>query len=1301
MDNMTNLSDLYSAVPYNIMVTPPLKESSWDDFTEFIKELKGGWEEFEKTGYSKPYLNTLDVAINLYKSGTLDYTALAKSFLSIGSALGEFIPGGAVVVPILSGLVDLIFPHLFGSKSSNSQTEFFDAIIKEVQKMIDKEIQDFTTSLLQANIQGFAEAAKLFQNQIQSAIGAPHAVFGPKLDQGATCNTSPCKTPTKEDLLTVEMQFTASNTTMASQVPLFLLTPTSSDSDTNRETIMLTLPMFVTAATVHLSLYQGYIQFMQKWNSVYPEIDIESRISELGEYIESYSKKALDIYNQYAPTYDINNKDVLNKYIQYNRVMITQVFDMVSMWPSFFPQDYPAKFKTDQTRIAFGNIVGPTEDQPSLHFDLYDVYKNQLPNNDIFNYFYNGMQLDTFDLFSDGDNQKLRNYFTGIKGYYKTYNENVITQDDPGTGRQNIAHSFSSDEVKNLLNINMGSVKTQYLDYNLFYYNCKTSNPGKTPSYTTNDCNQIDIGAIFNSKDLHLSNNTSYSNQKLQAIYPVRNPKQVWGGTNKAGFIYTLVDYDLFPQNIIGSANKDGSLNTNIQGFPAEKGTLNLTAEPLTKVLEPINSAAAVNLKFQQILALPITNVTDQNYEIRVRYASKSDISIFFHIQTPSDDLNRGNQTLKNTENATDIAIQGNNGIYTLQTLAEKVSLPSGNLTVFIQNNSNSDLFLDRIEFIPLSQTPDTFPLTFNPPETTTQPNTTKTIWSGLKPANTFSIQGTVSNDVSITFQLYMNDNLVQEIPVKGPGHGYSSMVGCLDKSSPISQPNIENKEFNKLILKELSDKAPDCFNSTLSNTYKVNITIDNKSQSFTTPEDLEKITNQVNQLFTSSAQTELAQTVTDYGIDQVVLKVNALSDDVFGVEKKALRKLVNQAKQLSKARNVLVGGNFEKGHEWVLGREATTVADHDLFKGDHLLLPPPTMYPSYAYQKIDESKLKSNTRYTVSGFVAQSEHLEVVVSRYGKEVHDMLDVPYEEALPITSDERPNCCKPSGCQCPSCNGDAPDSHFFSYSIDVGSLQSDVNLGIEFGLRIAKSNGFAKISNLEIKEDRPLTEKEIKKIQRKEQKWKKTFDQEQAELAATLQPTLNQINALYQNEDWNSSIHPHVTYQHLSDIVLPTLPKQTHWFMEDREGEHVVLTQQFQQALDRAFQQIEEQNLIHNGNFANGLTDWTVTGDAQITIYDEDPVLELAHWDASVSQTIEIIDFEEEKEYKLRVRGKGKGTVTVQHGEEELETMTFNTSNFTTQEQTFYFEGNTVDIHVQSENNTFLVDSVELIEVVEE
>ncbi|WP_341106395.1 insecticidal delta-endotoxin Cry8Ea1 family protein [Bacillus sp. FSL W7-1294] len=1216
---MTTISNLHSLVPYNVMVAPPLKESTWDVIKSLKKELLNGWKEWGETGYQGNFEKAINIAQDLFKTGKINssvYIALAQNLLSFL----KYAPGFDVVIPAGNAIISFIFPYLFdGGEEENKESLFFRMIINEVQKMIDTELQGYTVNDLNNYSQGLGKVAGRFSQSMQEAIGQ-----GPKPTNSTklfNCSNPPC-TPTAKDLDAVTVAYQHVRNQVEEILPHFQNPKLSENPFIARNTILFTLPMYVTTVTLHLSIGQSYIEFMTKWKDVYTNEDDKDRLNtdlntakaDLQKNIIKYSATVFDTYKKFLPTVSSNTKRQLQTYIKYNRVMMTQVFDTVALWPSFYSDDYNTGLQTDQTRIAFGDMIGPVEMKKkttteknttvydedknykegnyyNLHFQLYDIFNNRLPNNDIFNYFYEGFQLNNLNIRTAGDpncasqrNCYIDNFFATYQNYNNTPYYQTLGSSNYDMSSIHVPYQFACDimtktncggscvEVNNanqLTYMNMQSQESQYLAYtglnvdgnNIAGCQPVSSNPAKGGN----------------------SENDIVGTQKIQAVYGLYADNangNLADAYSRLAFIYTLVDQDLMPQNIIGKTNDEG-IDYSVRGFPAEKGTLNLTTEPLTRVLEPINSAAAVNLKPLQILALPITNLTTQNYKIRVRYASKSDVSIYFHIQTPNGDLNRGSQTLKNTENATGIAIQGYNGRYSLQSLADNVFLPSGELTVYIQNNSNSDLFLDRIEFIALSST-----------------------------------------------------------------------------STPTSSQ-------------------------------------------FTTPEDLENITNQVNQLFTSSAQTELAQTVTDYGIDQVVLKVNALSDDIFGVEKKALRKLVNQAKQLSKARNVLVGGNFEKGHEWVLGREATTVADHDLFKGDHLLLPPPTMYPSYAYQKIDESKLKSNTRYTVSGFVAQSEHLEVVVSRYGKEVHDMLDVPYEEALPITSDERPNCCKPSACQCPSCNGDAPDSHFFSYSIDVGSLQSDVNLGIEFGLRIAKSNGFAKISNLEIKEDRPLTDQEIKKVQRKEQKWKKAFDKEQAELTATLQPTLNQINALYQNEDWNGSIHPHVTYQHLSDVVVPALPKQTHWFMEDREGEHVVLTQQFQQALDRAFQQIEEQNLIHNGSFTSGLTDWTVTGDAQITIYDEDPVLELAHWDASVSQTIEIIDFEEEKEYKLRVRGKGKGTVTVQHGEEELETMTFNTSNFTTQEQTFYFEGNTVDIHVQSENNTFLVDSVELIEVVEE
>ncbi|PEL96951.1 hypothetical protein CN602_25245, partial [Bacillus cereus] len=64
-------------------------------------------------------------------------------------------------------------------------------------------------------------------------------------------------------------------------------------------------------------------------------------------------------------------------------------------------------------------------------------------------------------------------------------------------------------------------------------------------------------------------------------------------------------------------------------------------------------------------------------------------------------------------------------------------------------------------------------------------------------------------------------------------------------------------------------------------------------------------------------------------------------------------------------------------------------------FTGQQLVLPPSTGSPFYAYQKIDESKLKAYTRYAVSMFVAQTDSLDIMVSRYGDEVNRTVNVPY------------------------------------------------------------------------------------------------------------------------------------------------------------------------------------------------------------------------------------------------------------------------------------------------------------------
>ncbi|WP_392355908.1 insecticidal delta-endotoxin Cry8Ea1 family protein (plasmid) [Bacillus sp. A01H] len=572
-----------------------------------------------------------------------------------------------------------------------------------------------------------------------------------------------------------------------------------------------------------------------------------------------------------------------------------------------------------------------------------------------------------------------------------------------------------------------------------------------------------------------------------------------------------------------------------------------------------------------------------------------------------------------------------------------------------------------------------------------------------------YSVDQTV--DISDTSWIYITGN--------GPGNGnfvefvitspYSIEIALWKNdirikddftANNVANMSIKNVEFDAITIRNPFDGI--LTSVTITGTYGTS-----SSKSLTEPTNLNQITQQVQDLFATQDQTAVSHEINDYWIDQVVLKVDALSDEVFGKEKKALRKLVNKAKQLSKARNLLIGGSFDTLDAWQLGKNVVRREGGELFKGEHLLLPPPTtLSPSYAYQKIDEAKLKPYTRYTVSGFVAQGDPLEVVVSRYGKEIEKTLHVPYEEAHPITSEPTPNCCQPGTPS--SCNGETPDSHFFHYNIDVGALQTEANLGISLGLRIgetvANTLGLARIGNLEIREERPLTASEIRKVQKVETKWKKEWEQERADVTAKLQPVIDQINALYVNNDWNGLVRPHIVEADIHAITIPDLPKQRHWFMTDREGEHRSITEQMQQALTRAMNLLESQNLIHNGSFTNGLMNWTVEGGATVQLVSgENKALFLPHWDSSAAQNVQITNFDEDTEYTLRVRGKGKGKITLQHGTtgEQVETMVFSQKNMQKQELSYLtFETAEIEIEITSEDGGLTIDSIELIEMTE-
>ncbi|RVU62660.1 hypothetical protein BM74_19360 [Bacillus thuringiensis] len=1037
------------------------------------------------------------------------------------------------------------------------------------------------------------------------------------------------------------------------------------------------LPYYAMVANAHILLLRDAIVNAEKLGFSDKEVDTHKKYIKMTihNHTEAVIKAFLNGLDKFK-SLDVNS---YNKKANYIKGMTEMVLDLVALWPTFDPDHYQKEVEIEFTRTISSPIYQPVPK------NMQNTSSSIVPS-DLFHYQGDLVKL---EFSTRTDNDGLAKIFTGIRNtFYKSPNTHETYHVDFSYNTQSSGNISRGSSNPIPIDLNNPIISTCIR--NSFYKAIAGSSvlvnfKDGTQGYAFA---QAPTGGAWDHS--FIESDGAPEGHKLNYIYT--SP-----GDTLRDFInvYTLI-----------STPTINELSTEkIKGFPAEKGYIkNQGIMKYYGKPEYINGAQPVNLENQQTLIFEFHASKTAQYTIRIRYASTQGTKGYFRLD------NQELQTL-NIPTSHNGYVTGNIGEnYDLYTIGS-YTITEGNHTLQIQHNDKNGMVLDRIEFVPKDSLQDS--PQDSPPEvhesTIIFDKSSPTIWSSNKHSYShIHLEGSYTSQGS-----YPHNLLINLFHPTDPNRNHTIHVNNGDMNVDYGKDSVaDGLNFNKITATIPSDAW---YSGTITSMHLFN---DNNFKTITPKfelsNELENITTQVNALFASSAQDTLASNVSDYWIEQVVMKVDALSDEVFGKEKKALRKLVNQAKRLSKIRNLLIGGNFDNLVAWYMGKDVVKESDHELFKSDHVLLPPPTFHPSYIFQKVEESKLKPNTRYTISGFIAHGEDVELVVSRYGQEIQKVMQVPYEEALPLTSESNSSCCVPNL----NINETLADPHFFSYSIDVGSLEMEANPGIEFGLRIVKPTGMARVSNLEIREDRPLTAKEIRQVQRAARDWKQNYEQERTEITAIIQPVLNQINALYENEDWNGSIRSNVSYHDLEQIMLPTLLKTEeincnydhpafllkvyHWFMTDRIGEHGTILARFQEALDRAYTQLESRNLLHNGHFTTDTANWTIEGDAHHTILEDGRrVLRLPDWSSNATQTIEIEDFDLDQEYQLLIHAKGKGSITLQHGEENeyVETHTHHTNDFiTSQNIPFTFKGNQIEVHITSEDGEFLIDHITVIEV---
>jgi len=475
-----------------------------------------------------------------------------------------------------------------------------------------------------------------------------------------------------------------------------------------------------------------------------------------------------------------------------------------------------------------------------------------------------------------------------------------------------------------------------------------------------------------------------------------------------------------------------------------------------------------------------------------------------------------------------------------------------------------------------------------------------------------------------------------------------------------------------------------------------------------------------------------LKMETTDFEIDQLANTIECMSDEQYSKNKMILWDEIKYAKQLSQSRNLLQNGDFEDlygfgKNGWTISNNTMIQADNPIFKGHYLNMSGAkdldgTVFPTYIYQKIDESKLKPYTRYQVRGFVGSSKDLELVVTRYGREVNVSMNVPndleYRHSIPscgnhnleslyepimnpkyntaITDVDTSDAysCQPN---LEKKNVVCHDYHQFKFHIDIGKLNPSENIGIWVAFKISSPDGFATLDNLEVIEEGAITGEKLEHVKQREEKWIYQTEKKRIETQQAYNQAKQAIDRLFTSAQ---ELQYDVTLNHIKNAerLVQSIPYVYNTWFLTIPGMNYGLYTDLTASIAQARFLYEARNVILNGDFAQGLQGWHATGKVDVQQMDGASVLVLSNWSAGVSQNLHAQDHHG---YVLRViakkEGPGKGYVTMMdcNGNHTL-TFTSCEEGYMTKTVEVFPENDRVRIEIGETEGAFYIDSIELL-----
>ncbi|EJR29963.1 insecticidal delta-endotoxin Cry8Ea1 family protein [Bacillus mycoides] len=594
--------------------------------------------------------------------------AVITSINILTSLLSLAIP----VAGVAGGIISAIFGWLWPTNTE----EVWQAFMSAVEDLVDQKIDDFAREQAIARLRGMHGVLELYETAVSNLQ----------------------KDPQNERLKeNVRDQFVATNTFVVGSLPLFRV----------RGYEVPMLVAYAEAANLHLLLLRDAVKFGTSWGMDAATVNGYQRNLETGitvytdSCVETYNKgiektKTLKAnvkdYDRYpwaqyhdllpslggSPEKDFQNIENWNLLNSFQRDMTLMALDLVSIWPTYNSKEYPLPVKAQLTREIYTDLRG------CYAGDINSTEAQIVRPPHLFTFFQSATLYTGNNPFTP---------YVGIQqsGHYTLGPSFTTAVNGISEGAPNTVTANPSDAIINKVDIDTGNEL-----YRFMFYQENYTQPFKTVGENSS------LGYVRTINRIPIEGDQTLANHRMSWISGSLRPASTGPmGTQIPPYISCAA---LGWTHI--SANRDNRIvSDRITQIPAVKAYWNRGAFSVVRGpgstggdLVRLSSSGEVSIKVRP------SRTGIFNYRVRIRYAAvasgKLNVKKYvnhIHASTTYDykQTTAGNLTYSSFQYLE---------VYNF-TLAES------QFEVWLTNETGGPIYIDKIEFIPLTPKPEPKPI--------------------------------------------------------------------------------------------------------------------------------------------------------------------------------------------------------------------------------------------------------------------------------------------------------------------------------------------------------------------------------------------------------------------------------------------------------------------------------------------------------------------------------------------------------------------------------------------------------------